>query len=116
MFLTAITLNVNRIHDSSKWQDLWPYILAADVVCFQETHLAKTQEYHFHRNAQKFDFFYSHGTTNSGGVCTGVKWNLGAKTRMVSVVPGHLLTLDMLLPINICVRVINIYTPTDPIV
>ncbi len=71
--LSVITLNVNGIHNSNKWKELWPYIPAIDVICFQETHLVKAQEYYFQLHTHKFDFFYSHGTTNSGGVCTGVR-------------------------------------------
>ena len=37
--LSLITLNVNGIHDPTKWLSVFQSLPSVDVVCLQETHL-----------------------------------------------------------------------------
>ena len=42
----------------------------------------------FELYAQGYDFFYSHGTSASAGVCTAVKRSIGVKAVKLSEIPG----------------------------
>ena len=66
--ITAVTLNVNGLRDAGKWSSLWSEIPRVDVICLQETYLSPDQEFSFQLHAQSYNFYYSHGTTNSAGV------------------------------------------------
>ena len=74
MVLTCFSLNCNGLHDLGKWPQVWCLALTsgADVITFQETHLTKDQERSFGLFAQGFDKFYSHGSTQSGGILVAV--------------------------------------------
>ncbi len=71
--LSLITLNVNGIHDPTKWSSVFQSLPSIDVVCLQETHLYTFQERAFCMQSPKYDWFFLHGTTNSGGVCVGLQ-------------------------------------------
>ncbi len=73
MVLTVLTLNVNGLSCQEKWAKVWSELLYTDIICFQETHLQSTNEFVFPLGAQGYDFFYSHGTTSSAGVCTAIR-------------------------------------------
>ena len=59
-----------------------------DVLCFQETHLCTSLEFAFELHAQGYDFFYSHSTSASAGVCTAVKRSIGVKAVKLSEIPS----------------------------
>ena len=73
-------------------------------------HLCPEKEYNFHLFAQSYDFFYSHGSTNSGGVCIAVKWNSVIKVMRCGEIKGHLLALDVELSMG-SIRIVGIYAP-----
>ena len=113
MVLTLVTLNANGLHDSDKWLDLWLKIPKHDIICLQETHLEQWQEYSFTKFAQSFDFFFSHSTTNSGGICVAIRHSLGVIAHKTFEIPGHLLALDLDgLPDDCPQRIIGIYAPS----
>ena len=65
-------------------------------------------EFAFPLGAQGYDFFYSHGTTNSAGVCTAVRRNLGVNSVKLVDVFGCLLGVDFTYK-QTKFRVLNIY-------
>ncbi len=93
-------LNVNGLGNETKWTMLWSEINRADIICLQEMHLCPEKEYNFHLFAQLYDFFYSHGSTNSSGVCIAVKWNSIIMVTRCGEIKGHLLALDMELSVG----------------
>ncbi len=95
MALMVLTSNVNGAHDSVKWKDIWSFTPHTDIICFQETHLCSEQEYSFKLYAQSYDYWFSHGKTNSVGVCVCIHRGLGVNTVKVGEVPGHLLALQL---------------------
>ncbi len=98
MVLSVITLNANGLHDLLKWKELWSYVPKVDVICLQETHLLSQQEHAFQLYAQGYDFYYSHGTSASCGVCTAVKRSKGLVVNNIGAVPGRLLNLEIECP------------------
>ncbi len=112
--LTAITLNVNGLGDKDKWTQLWSTLPCSDVLCFQETHLHTSLEFAFELNAQGYDFYYSHGTSASAGVCTAVRQALDVNVVKTANVPGRLLALDLSKEGQL-VRIVNVYAPNNPI-
>ncbi len=71
------------------------------------------QEYAFTKFAQSFNFFFSHGTTNSGGVYFAVHRLLGVIVYKSFEIPGHLLVLDLeRAPNDTPTRIIGIYAPS----
>ncbi len=110
MVLTALTLNANGLGSPEKWSRLWSEIPCTDIICLQETHLLQCNEFAFPLGAQNYDFFYSHGTSSSAGVCTAIKWSLGVNPVKSVEVSGRLLGIDFVLN-NETFRVINIYAP-----
>ena len=111
--LTAITLNINGLGDKDKWSDLWQNVSKSDILCFQETHLHTSLEFAFCLHAQGYDFYFSHGSSASAGVCTAIKRSLGVKVEKLIDIPGHLLALDLTLD-GETLRIINIYAPNKP--
>ncbi len=71
------------------------------------------QEFSFQLCAQSYDFFYSHGTSNSCGVLTAVKQSLGIMAIKMVAIGGRLLVLDLILFDGTMIRVINVYAPTN---
>ena len=94
--LTAITLNVNGLSNKDKWLQLWKSMPRADIICFQETHLRTLLKFAFQLHAQGYDFYFSHGTLASAGVCTAVRCSLGVTAVKLKEIPGRLLPLDLL--------------------
>ncbi len=88
VMLSMCTLNVNGIYDPLKWKDLWNLLPCTDIICLQETHLATTQEYSFKIHAQSYDWYFSHGSSNSAGVAVAVHRHTGAKVSIVRSIPG----------------------------
>ena len=70
--LTVITLNINGLVVKDKWLDMWQNTVRADILCFQEMHLHMSLEFAFELHAQGYNFYYSHGTLASAGVCMAV--------------------------------------------
>ena len=110
MLLTALTLNINGLGSSDKWSKLWLEIPYTDIICLQEIHLQQSNEFAFPLGAQNYDFFYSHGTSNSAGVCTTIKCSLGVNPVKSVEVSRRLLGMDFVLN-NESFCVINIYAP-----
>ena len=107
--MTAITLNVNGLGDKDKWLQLWESTPRADIICFQEIHLCTLLEFTFQLHAQGYDFYFSHGTPASAGVCTAVRHSLVVTAVKLKGIPGRLLPLDLqkdgetLCILNVCV-------------
>ncbi len=74
--LLLITINANGLHDELKWTHLWQSLPRPDIICIQETHLTKQQEFAFALHAQSYNWLYSHGSSSSGGVCIGLSGSL----------------------------------------
>ncbi len=113
MALTFMMLNINGLHDPKKWMTVWKDIVKKDIICLQETHLMPDQEFSFQLCAQSYDFFYSHGTSNSCGVLTAVKQSLGIMAIKTVGISGRLLVLDLTLIDSTMIRVINVYASTN---
>ncbi len=69
VMVTLVSINANGLHTDMKWQPFWNEIPHADIICIQEMHLTNTQKFAFGLYAQGYEFFYSHGTSASAGVC-----------------------------------------------
>ena len=108
MVLTALTLTVNGLGSQQKWSSLWKEVPHTDVLCLQEMHLSCQLEYSFALTAQHYNFFFSHSTTASGGVCIEIKQATGIKAVKTFEVKGHLLVLDLEY-MDQRIRLINIY-------
>ncbi len=108
--LTAITLNINGLGDKDKWLQLWKSTPKADIICFQETHLCTLLEFAFQLHAQGYDFYFSHGTLASAGVCTAVRHSLGVIAVKLKDIPGWLLPLD-LKKNGEMLWILNVYAP-----
>ncbi len=108
---SALTLNVNGMHDGHKWAELWQIIPRYEILCFQEMHLITSQEFAFKLHALHYDWFFSHRTSNSSGVCVGVKRNMGVKTLVKGSVPGRLLALQLQGDINF--DLVTVYAPNN---
>ena len=107
LMLSMITLNVNGLHDHRKWFDFWHSVPCIDILCFQEIHLVEEQLFAFQLHAQNYNWFFSLGTSNSGGVCIGVKCYTGVMVSKVAEVSGYMLALDLMDDRK--TRLINIY-------
>ncbi len=92
--LSMVTLNVNGIHDPHKWPDLKSMLPNSDIICLQETHLTKQQEFAFQLHTQSYDWFFSHGTSNLAGVAMGVHRHAGITGIISGEVSGRLLAVD----------------------
>ena len=110
MVLTALTLNANSLGSPEKWSKLWSEIPCTDIICLQEIHLLQGNEFAFPLGAQNYDFFYSHSTSSSAGVCTVIKHSLTINLVKSVEVLGRLLGIDFVLN-NETYHVINIYAP-----
>lgn len=82
--------------EKEKWLQLWKSTPRADIICFQETHLCTSLEFVFQLYAQGYDFYFSHGTSASAGVCTAVRHSLGVMAVKLEDIPGRLLPLDLM--------------------
>ena len=109
-----ITFNVNGLGVKEKWLDMWHTTRRADILCFQEMHLCTSLEFAFELYAQGYDFYYSHGTSASAGVCTAICQQLGVSVIIAAEIPGHLLALDLESD-GQTVCIINIYAPNLPL-
>ncbi len=115
MTLTVLTSNINGLHDSKKWEEFWPVIPHLDILCLQETYLISEQEYSFQLYAQGYDFWYSHGTTASAGVCVCICHALGVNTVKIGETLGHLLALCVSYEQDaLDLNIICIYALTQP--
>ena len=70
--LSAITLNANSLHDAEKWSELWVLLPHVDLICLQETHLTKDQEFAFQLHSKSHNWFFSHRSSNSASVAMGI--------------------------------------------
>ena len=77
MALTFVIINVNGLHDQTKWPVFWQEVMCADIICVQESHLTASQENSFRLYAQSYDFFFSHRISQSAGVWVAVRQNIG---------------------------------------
>ncbi len=85
---SIVTLNVNGIHHSHKWKDLWQNLPRSNIICLQETHLTKAQEFASELHCQGYLWYYLHGTSNSAGVGVVVKKSLNIESRKIGEIPG----------------------------
>ena len=111
--LMVLTSNVNGAHNPEKQLEIWLNIPYSDLICFQETHLLESQEFAFKLHKQSHDFFFSHGTSASAGVCIAIYHNLGVNIHKVGSIPGYLIALDLVMLDGFSFRVVGIYTPPD---
>ena len=93
---------------------MWCTTSKADILCFQETHLCTLLEFAFELHAQGYDFYYSHSTLASVGVCTVICQQLGVTVTRAAEIPGCLLALDLESDGQI-ICIINIYAPNLPL-
>ena len=105
--LSMCTLNINGIHDPMKWKDLLNLLPCTDIICLQETHLTSVQEYSFKLHAQSYNWYFSHGSSNSAGVVVAVHRHNGANVTIVGSIPGRLITLDIICHCSF--HLVNIY-------
>ncbi len=110
--LSLITLNVNGIHDPVKRSSVFQCLPSMDIVCLLETHLCTLQERAFCTQSPKYDCFFSHGTTNSGGVCIGLRRKAELQGELVGDISGHGLCLD--LKGHEPLQLITVYVPPIP--
>ena len=106
--LTAITLNINGLCNKDKWLQLWKSMPRVNIICFQETHLRTSLEFAFQLHAQGYDFYFSHSTLASAGVCTAVRHSLGITAVKLKEIPGRLLPLDLMKNGEI-IWILNVY-------
>ncbi len=52
-------------------------------------------EFAFQLHAQGYDFYFSHGTLASAGVCTAIRHSLGVTAVKLKGIPRRLLPLDL---------------------
>ena len=113
MALMVLTSNVNGAHNPEKWPEIWLNIPQSDLIYFQETYLLESQEFAFKLHKQSYDFFFSHGTSASAGVCIAIYHNLGVIIHKVGFILGYLIALDLVLLDGFSFWVIGIYAPPD---
>ncbi len=94
MVLTILSLNANGLYTETKWSTFWSELPKSDILCIQEMHLISQQEFAFTNYAQSYDFFFSHGTSNSAGVFVAVCRSSGIIMHKMGEIPGYLLVLD----------------------
>ena len=108
--LTVVTLNANGLHDQAKWEPLWWELPKADIIYLQETHLTSQQERAFALHAPSFDFFFAHGTSNSGGVLTAVNRRAGIIPIKAAEIKGWMIAIDVAQG-DVQMRIVNVYAP-----
>ncbi len=81
--LSVLTLNVNGLHDKTKWTNFLCAVLKLDIICLQEIHLMQDQLYAFQLHAQRYNWTFSLGTSNSTGICIGIRRSLNVITNKV---------------------------------
>ncbi len=108
MAISLLTLNINGLHNYLKWLSFWQEIPRKDIICIQESHLMAQQECSFSLHAQSFDFFFSHGSSNSAGVLVAFRCNTGVIPVKAAEIAGRLLVIDF--DLDQCrTRLINLY-------
>ena len=112
IMFTVLTLNANGLGDAQKWASLLTELPRADVICLQEMHLVFERQFTFQLHAQGYDYYYSNGTMASAGVCILVKHNISVQVKMVGLIPGHLVVLDLTGPFGTR-TLICIYAPSQ---
>ncbi len=114
MALTVLTSNVNGIHDSRNWADVWRELPKHDVICLQEMHLCSVQEFAFKLYAQSYDFFFSHGTTASAGVCLAICQSKCVNAVKSAEMSGRLVGMDVTLVDGSVCQILTIYALVSP--
>ncbi len=66
-----------------------------DVVCLQETHLVTLQEFGFRAHTPKYEWFFLHGVSNSGGVCIGIRGKLNRMPSVIDSIKGYALVVKL---------------------
>ena len=109
-----LSLNVNGIHDSMKWKNIFNTILliALNVIALQETHLTHDQEYLFQHTLLNYHILFENGTSNSAGVLIALKQNCGIEIQSYSRKEGWFLSMICSWD-NSSFKIINIYAPND---
>ena len=110
--LTFLSLNANGLHDHVKWSKLWQHIshFHADIIALQETHITQNQEFGFKQSNANFDFYFSLGTSRSGGVLLGVRKNRCLKVSSFTSLGPHGAFLDTKIGLSI-LRIFSVYAP-----
>ncbi len=114
LIMTLLLLNVNGIHDSNKWKNIFNTILAVSpqIIALRETHLTNEQEYLFQWTLPNFQIFFENGTSNSARVLTAIKQNCGIKVVLHYSHLGHFLSTTCSWD-GTQYKFINIYAPND---
>ncbi len=86
----------------------------SDVICFQETHLTSKQERAFSLCAQGYNFYFSHSTSASAGVCVVVKRSSGVNIVKAGEISSWLLALDLHRELDgLAFHFVCIYAPSN---
>jgi hypothetical protein len=108
------SLNTNGIHCLKKrnlvFSELSKY--QNEILMLQETHSCPMDERHY-KNKWGPNVFFSHGLTNSKGVCTIIPKNFPGSTELLySDLEGRLLAVKLTIGNEVLI-IVNIYAPTS---
>ena len=95
--LKFLIYNCRGLNDTKKRYDVLNFIKdqKADICCLQDTHFTKEMEQSIY-TIWEGECFYSHGKSNSRGVCILIKKNLNIKVHCIKKDSnGSLLALDL---------------------
>jgi exonuclease III len=83
------------------------------IYCFQETHTTTKIENDWSKNFRKYEFLFSHGSSNSRGVVTIISQMLEYKILKQSIDPnGRYVIIDIEIAGDTTYTIANIYAPT----
>ncbi len=112
--LTVLTLNLNGVHNTAKWEKIWNEVPKLDIICFQETHLVSNQLFTFQLYAQSYDWWHSCGTSASAGLSVAVKHSTGVNIVKAGEILGQCLVLDETCQVDgLHMCLINLYAPNE---
>jgi len=111
--IRIISQNVRGLGNYSKRLKLFNYYSAkSDIVMFQETHSIKQTNVEWSNNLSEWEILFSNGKSNSRGVCTAFKRNIGVNIICdINSVNGQFLITECKLN-DLKVFLINIYAPS----
>ena len=81
-----------------------------DILALQESHITQNQEYGFCQSNANFYFYFSLGTSRSGGVILGIRWNGYVKVLSFKSLGPHGAFVDVQFG-SIPLRIFSIYAP-----
>jgi len=111
--LKLVSQNVRGLGNYSKRLKLFNYYSnRSDIIMFQETHSIKDTNIEWANHLSEWEILFSNGKSNSKGVCTAFKRNLGVKIiRNVSSKDGQFLITECMVD-ELKVFLVNIYAPS----